>query len=478
MSQEVEVNKNIIEMQYAVRGAIPKRAMELQKMGRQTIACNIGNPQALGQKPISYYREVIGLLEDPSRIKIERKIKEIYKSNSEVFDGFKEDDMLSDYVLNLAEDILLNIDNNLGAYSESKGFEFIRKAIATFIDKRDHASETGIYADYENIFLTNGASVGAQSVIESIISNPKDGIMIPIPQYPLYSATIKRSGGEQVNYYLDEENGWTINREILDASFKKATDNGIIIKAIVVINPGNPTGSVLGIKSIEDILQFAEDNQLSIIADEVYQENLYGEQFFSFASVAGKRDIPIFSLHSISKGFVGECGHRGGYLDVRNAPIVKNLKMPLTDLFLKQSSINLCANTIGQILTYLMVTQPEKNSNEYERFFKEKTIILTDLHEKALMIKEAFKQMDGLECFGSEAGMYLFPRINKLPTGSNCFDYCMNLLEETGICTVNGDGFGQKEGTSHFRIAFLPPKELLKEVLPKWVKFHNRYINS
>lgn len=478
MSQEVEVNKNVLEMQYAVRGAIPQRATELQKMGKQTIACNIGNPQALGQKPISYYREVIGVIENPSRIKIERKIKEIYKKNSELFDDFNEDDMLSDYVLNLAENILLNIDNKLGAYSESKGFEFIRKAIATFIDTRDHASETRIHADYENIFLTNGASEGVKSVIEAIISNPKDGIMIPIPQYPLYSATIKRCGGEQVNYYPDEENGWTINREILDKSYKKATDNGITIKAIVVINPGNPTGSILDMKSIEEILQFAEDNQLSIIADEVYQENLYGEKFFSFAYVSGKRDIPIFSLHSISKGFIGECGHRGGYLDVRNAPIVKNQKIPLTDLFLKQSSINLCSNTIGQILTYLMVTPPEKNSSEYKRFLKEKTIILTDLHEKALMLKEAFNHMDGVECFGKLGGMYLFPRINKLPKGTNCFDYCMNLLEETGISTVNGAGFGQKEGTSHLRIAFLPPKELLKEVLPKWIKFHNRYINS
>ena len=478
MSQEVEVNKNIIEMQYAVRGAIPQRATELQKMGRQTIACNIGNPQALGQKPISYYREVIGLLEDPSRIKIERKIKEVYKSHPDLFDSFEENDILSDYVLNLAEDILSSIGNKLGAYSESKGFEFIRKAIATFIDNRDNASETGIHADYENIFLTNGASEGAKSVIESIISNPKDGIMIPIPQYPLYSATIKRCGGEQVNYYPDEETGWTINREILDTSFKEATNNGITIKAIVVINPGNPTGSILNIKSIEEILQFAEDNQLSIIADEVYQENLYGEKFFSFAYVAGKRDIPIFSLHSISKGFIGECGHRGGYLEVKNAPIVKNSKIPLTDLFLKQSSINLCANTIGQILTYLMVTPPEKNSNEYERFLKEKTIILTNLHEKALMLKEAFDQMEGVECFGKLGGMYLFPQINKLPKGRNCFDYCMNLLEETGICTVNGAGFGQKKGTSHLRIAFLPPKELLKEVLPKWIKFHNRYVNS
>ena len=86
--------------------------------------------------------------------------------------------------------------------------------------------------------------------------------------------------------------------------------------------------------------------------------------------------------------------------------------------------------------------------------------------------------MDSVQCFGRIGAMYLFPRLNKLPAGTGDFDYCMNLLETTGLCTVNGSGFGQKPGTHHLRIAFLPSKPLLEKVLPEWIEFHNNYVNS
>ena len=94
------------------------------------------------------------------------------------------------------------------------------------------------------------------------------------------------------------------------------------------------------------------------------------------------------------------------------------------------------------------------------------------------MIREGFTQMDSVECFGRTGAMYLFPRLGKLPAGTNDFDYCMALLEETGLTTVNGAGFGQEEGTNHLRIAFLPPKEMIEDVLPKWIQFHNEYVNK
>ena len=476
MSEKLKVNQGILEMQYAVRGPIPQRAVELQQMGIKTIPCNIGNPQALGQPPISFFRQVLGLIENPSRITSERKIKKLHKNNPELFADFTEQDILSDYVLEIAEKILSNSD--MGAYSEGNGFTFVREAIAEFINKRDNASETGIYANPDTIFLTNGAGEGAKYIIDLLISDPNDGIMIPIPQYPLYSAAIRKCGGVQVNYYPDEDSGWTITTSILEESYNNAVKDGVNVKTIVVINPGNPTGAILSAESIETLLNFAEKHELSIIADEVYQENLYGEEFLSFAKAVGHRKITIFSLHSTSKGFIGECGHRGGYLEVRNAPMLEGTDIKLTDLILKQASVNLCSNTVGQILTYLMVSPPDEKTKDYQQYLQEKNTILSDLHEKAGMIKDAFKEMDGVECFGKVGAMYLFPRLNKLPAGINDFDYCMSLLEKTGICTVNGSGFGQKEGTSHLRIAFLPPKELLKEVLPKWIEFHNNFINK
>ena len=474
----IAVNRNILEMEYAVRGPIPKRATELKKQGIATILCNIGNPQALGQKPITFYRQVLSLVEYPSRIERERKLTNLLKNNVKALSGLETTDYISDYVLDLSERLLSKMEHGLGAYSASNGPLFIREAIAEFINRRDGVdSSSSASSNPDHIFLTNGASEGAKHIVELLVANKNDGIMIPIPQYPLYSASMKKAGGVQVNYYPDEDHGWTLNRSILEQSLNSARKDGVTVKGIVVINPGNPTGAILEEKTIREVIDFAKENDIVIIADEVYQENVYGAQFVSFAKVLGKEEVPLFSLHSISKGFYGECGHRGGYLEVRNPPKVSGTNASLTEIILKQASVCLCSNTVGQLLVYLMVNPPEEGTEPYRQFIEEKQSRLSELFDKATMIREAFKQMDSVECFGRTGAMYLFPRLNRLPEGSTDFDYCMNLLETTGLCTVNGSGFGQKKGTHHLRIAFLPPKKVIEEVLPKWIHFHNEYVN-
>lgn len=469
-------NKNIVEMEYAVRGPIPQRAAVLKREGLDIVSCNIGNPQALGQKPITFYRQVLSLIEDPARIERERFLANLVEDDLQ---ALREIEPLSSYVLDLSESILTNIGSGLGAYTESKGPLFIREAIAKYIDSRDDVEYgTGVAADPENIYLTNGASSGAKYVLSMLISDENDGVMIPIPQYPLYSATVKELGGVQVNYYPDEDAGWAFNWGTLEDAYNKAKQDGVKVKCIVVINPGNPTGAVLDEESIRTVIRFAKENEIAIIADEVYQENTYGAEFFSFAKVLEEERVPLFSLHSTSKGYYGECGHRGGYLEVRNPPLVEGSDMTFADVLQKQASVGLCSNTVGQVLTYLMVSPPEEGSEPYEKFVKERESILTELSEKAEMIRSAFEEMDGVECFGRTGAMYLFPRLNKLPVGTTDFDYCMNLLEQTGLVTVNGSGFGQAEGTNHLRIAFLPPKSLLEKVLPQWITFHNEYVNQ
>jgi len=477
MSFSCTINRNIIEMEYAVKGPIPQKAAELKNQGRSIIFCNIGNPQALGQSPLSFYRQVLSLVEDAPRIKRERFLNQSLPGKTATTQEPGNIEFISDYVLDVSETVLCKMETGMGAYTDSKGPQFIREAIAEFIDNRDFVgADRGIHSDPDSIFLTNGASEGAKYIIEMLVSNPNDGIMIPIPQYPLYSAAIKKVGGVQVNYYPDEDQGGALDRDMLEAPLAQAKADGINVKGIVVINPGNPTGAVLSEESIQEIIEFAKIHSLVIMADEVYQENIYAGKFMSFAKALGTQDVPLFSFHSISKGFYGECGHRGGYLEMRNPPKVESSDLDFVDMLLKQASVSLCANTAGQILTYLMVNPPEEGSQPYERFIQEKQNILNELHGKATMIRDAFAQMDGVECFGETGAMYLFPRLNKLPEGTNDFDYCMALLEETGLCVVNGAGFGQKEGTQHLRIAFLPPKDLLAEVLPRWIKFHNNYV--
>ena len=473
MSSTINVNQNILEMEYAVRGPIPQRADKLKAAGKQIIFCNIGNPQALGQPPMSYYRQVISLLEEPSKIARERELKELFEESPA--SKLRDDDFIADEILDLSEEILAKTGRGLGAYTGSKGFEFVREAIAGFINRRDgFAPDLGLGANPETIFLTNGASDGAKRVLDLLITKESDGVMIPIPQYPLYSASIKMFGGTQVNYYPNEENDWALNKDILEAGYAQAVGQGVDMKAIVVINPGNPTGAILDEASVHEVVNFAEEHGLAIIADEVYQENLYGGEFTSFAKALGEKKIPLFSLHSISKGFYGECGHRGGYLEVRNAPQVAGTNLNFVDLLLKQASVSLCSNSVGQIMTHLMVSPPQEGSIK-EKFIAEKEQVLSSLYEKATMVREAFKKMEDLEVFGKTGAMYLFPRLNKLPEGTDDFDYCMALLEETGLCVVNGSGFGLK---NHLRIAFLPSKDQLEEVLPKWIEFHNDYVNQ
>ncbi len=481
---DMTVNRRILEMEYAVRGPIPQRAAELKQQGRRIIPCNLGNPQALGQQPISFYREMLSLVEHPVRIERERKLKALF--NGGALDGLggpvglEHDDFHSDYVLDLSERYLSQMETGMGAYSDSSGPRFIREAVAAFIDRRDGADGATVpRSDPEQVFITNGASEAVRYVIDLLIDDKSDGIMIPIPQYPLYSAAIKRCGGVQVDYFLDEESGWALDRDLLESSLKDARGRGVAAKAIVVINPGNPTGAVLAEETVREVVSFAGDNGLAIIADEVYQENVYGGDggFVSFARVLGRSDVPLFSVHSTSKGFYGECGHRGGYLEIRNAPRVRNTELSFTDLVLKQASVNICSNTVGQLMMYLLVNPPPENAEPYRRFTNERRTILEDLHDKAVMIRSGFDQMEGVSCFGRTGAMYLFPRLDRLPEGTNDFDYCMELLERTGLVTVNGEGFGQPPGTSHLRIAFLPPREVIEEVLPKWIAFHNAYVN-
>ncbi len=466
-------NANVIEMEYAVRGPIPQRAAELKKAGRRIIPCNIGNPQALGQRPMSFYRQVLGLLEDPSRIARERKLKGMLANASE------DVELLSDYVLEVADRMLAGLGTGVGAYSDSNGPAFIREAVAEFVDRRDGvASSGGVPSDPELVFLTNGASEAVKYVIEVLISKPSDGIMIPIPQYPLYSAAIRKCGGTQVGYFPDEESGWTLSRATLEDALEKARGDGVDVKGVVVINPGNPTGAILPEDSIREVLDFAGDHGLVVMADEVYQENVYGSEFVSFAKVLGSRDVPLFSMHSTSKGYYGECGHRGGYVELRNPPSIRGTDAGFAGVLYKMASVSLCPNTVGQALTYLMVNPPPEGSEPHATFAREREAILASLHAKATMIREAFGDMRGVECFGRIGAMYLFPRLGMLPTGKTDFDYCMALLEETGLCTVNGSGFGQQEGTQHLRIAFLPEMELLAEVLPTWIEFHDRFLAS
>lgn len=466
------INSKLRSASYEVRGKLVDKALQLERSGRKIIYCNIGNPQATKQKPLTYPRQVLSLLEYPELL-----------NKKEVYNLYPSD------VIETAKFILKNCPNGLGAYTESTGMLFIRKAIAEFIKKRD-----GIPVDENSIQLTDGASKGIQFVITLLTNTSNDGFMIPIPQYPLYSATINLYGARQIEYYSDEEHNWDLTEEELNRSYKAAKAKGINPVAIVVINPGNPTGSVLSESTIKMVINFAKTHNLTILADEVYQENIYSKdlKFTSFAKVLyemNDTETTLFSFHSTSKGFIGECGHRGGYMEARNLP--QESRMQLTKL----QSIALCANSVGQIMTYLMVNHPKEGSPSYELYNKEKNDILNALKTKAEILYNGINNIDGMKAGTVQGAMYAYVKFT-LPDEKGVnraamtedeavayetrrnLDYCLSLLEETGICVVPGSGFGQIPGTYHFRSTFLPPQNEITMMIEKLEKFNEEYVKK
>ena len=444
-----DLGKTVLETEYAVRGPIVARAAELEKQGREIIYCNIGNPQALEQKPLTYLRQVLALAQYP----------ELIETGSNLFPAD---------VLETAQQVLAGTRHGMGAYSESKGVRFVRDAVARFITRRD-----GIPADPEAIYLTDGASKGVQAALRVLIGGPGDGIMIPIPQYPLYSATITLYEGRQVPFYMDEANDWKLSQAMLESSIRQAERDGVKVRAICVINPGNPTGSVMDWENVAMVIRFAKAHDLAILADEVYQENVYleGDSFVSFAKVMvelGEEDVSLFSFHSCSKGYLGECGQRGGYMELRNIP------EDVVAQILKLQSVGLCANLTGQITTYCMVHPPKPGQPSYGLFAAERDGILNEMKQRAIILAEGLNKIPGIQCNKVAGAMYCFPQVT-LPQGRTDAEYCMSLLEATGICVVPGSGFGQAPGTCHFRTTILPPTHKMKQVVEQLAAFHAAY---
>jgi len=311
--------------------------------------------------------------------------------------------------------------------------------------------------------------------------------MVPIPQYPLYSATIEEFNLGQIGYYLDESNNWSLDMAELERSLKASADI-YDTRALCVINPGNPTGQVLSRENIEAIIRFAHKHRLFILADEVYQDNVYapGSQFHSFKKVLSQMGEPyssmeLASFHSCSKGYMGECGMRGGYVELLN------VDPDVYVMFKKMISAKLCSTVVGQAVLDCVVNPPNPNDPSYSLWLQEKTQVLRSLKERALLVKDAFDAIDGISCNPVQGAMYAFPRVDLPPKAVQKakslgqepdFFYAMQLLESTGVCIVPGSGFGQRDGTYHFRTTILPQPAMLKEMLDRFKSFHSRFMNE
>ncbi|KXG38639.1 alanine aminotransferase 2 isoform X2 [Sorghum bicolor] len=431
----------------------------------QILFCNIGNPQSLGQQPVTFFREVLALCDHPCLLEKE-ETKSLFSADA----------------ISRAKQILATIPGRAtGAYSHSQGIKGLRDAIAAGITSRD-----GFPANADDIFITDGASPGVHMMMQLLIRNEKDGILCPIPQYPLYSASIALHGGALVPYYLDEKTGWGLEISDLKKQLEDARSKGIDVRALVVINPGNPTGQVLAEDNQYDIVKFCKNEGLVLLADEVYQENIYvdNKKFNSFKKIArsmgyGEDDLPLVSFQSVSKGYYGECGKRGGYMEITG------FSAPVREQIYKVASVNLCSNITGQILASLVMNPPKVGDESYASYKAEKDAILQSLARRAKALEDAFNKLEGISCNKAEGAMYLFPQIHlpqkaieaaKAAEKAPDAFYALRLLESTGIVVVPGSGFGQVPGTWHIRCTILPQEDKIPAVITRFKAFHEAFM--
>lgn len=468
-----DLNQASIQAKYAVRGRIPILADELKSSldtnpkthglpFDKIIAANIGNPQQLDQKPLTWYRLVLSVLQNPDLLD-----KGIYPKDVEH-----------------RARTLLNAIGSVGAYLHSQGDLAVRRSVANFITKRD-----GYPANAKNIFLTGGASAAVSYLIDVLSLGLDAGFLIPIPQYPLYTATIALNNAVPIGYYLNEENNWLTDPKQIRQLIKESADKGVKVKALVVINPGNPTGSILRHQDLVELIDIAAEHGIVLIADEVYQENVFSGEFVLAKQVLAElleadpnryTNVQLALLHLTSKGVSGECGQRGGYMEL------VGFHKEVTDVIFKLASINLCSVVTGQALVELMVNPPAKGDPSHELYAAETGKIHALLRERSLLLYEAFSAMEDVTCNRPQGAMYLFPRLHfsqerypevyaraqELEMEVDEF-YCAELLKHTGICCVPGSGFGQVPGTLHLRTTFLPPGT---EWSQQWARFHADFV--
>lgn len=391
---------------------------------------------------------------------------------------------------------------SVGAYSHSKGVPLIRKSVAKFIEGTSFtfiASQSsslrmflltpilerdGYPADPEDIFLTAGASSGVSLLLNMLITPNKSGVLIPIPQYPLYTATLAQYSGIPLPYHLSEVDGWSTSLDEIKVAVEKAEKDGVDARALVIINPGNPTGALLDWHTMEAIVKLCEEHGLVLLADEVYQSNLHSPDthpFHSFKQVVRRlhSKVPLFSFHSISKGVTGECGRRGGYFECTN------ISDDVRALIYKMVSVGLCPPLSGQVGIDCMVRPPKPTDPSYPLWKNETDSTHAALASRTKLMAQRLNALPGISCVTSPGALYLFPKI-ELPDQAVAEAerqgktpdtlYALELLDETGICVVPGSGFGQKDGEHHYRLTCLCPG--VEDYVDALESFHMKFLKK
>jgi alanine-synthesizing transaminase len=352
----------------------------------------------------------------------------------------------------IQQDMIRNLPNSAG-YSDSKGIFGARKAVM-HETQRQGIKGVGL----EDIYLGNGASELIVMATNGLLDDG-DELLLPAPDYPLWTAAVSLSGGTPVHYLCDEANGWMPS--VADIR-KKITPN---TKGIVVINPNNPTGALYSDALLLEIISLAREHGLVIFADEVYDKVLYdGVKHTPIASLS--TDVLTLTFNSLSKSY-RSCGYRAGWL------IVSGDKKPAADYIEglnMLSNMRLCANVPGQwaIQTALGGYQSINDLvGEGGRLRKQRDLAY-----------ELITAIPGVTCFKPQAALYLFPRLDpKVYPIEDDQQFFLEMLQDTKVMLVQGTGFNWPN-PDHFRVVFLPHEDELREAITRIAKFLENYRNK
>ncbi|CAL8325294.1 unnamed protein product [Arctogadus glacialis] len=317
--------------------------------------------------------------------------------------------------------------------------------------------------------------------------SPSVGVLTPVPSQDFANATLVASGATAVPYYLDGQQGWRLHTEELQRALRSAREVCDPI-ALYVINPGDPTGHVQSRESMEEIIRFVYEEKLLLFVNEDHQDILIGEgcMFISYKKVLAEMGSPfsdaveLASFHSSSKGFMGEGGLHGGYLELVNFD-------PSVQIEFDRLISLLTLPIIGQLALEVMLNPLQPGDPSYEQYQEEVQHIRETMVHNVTRALEVLNSLPGVSCEPIKGGASMFPRLHlphvaihqakeeeQLPD----FFYCSRLLEQTGLCVCPGSDLGLPEGTYHIRLCIMTSVDTMEEVLRRLGNFHKQFMKD
>lgn len=387
---------------YEIRGGIVDLAEKMEKEGETLLKLNIGNLSAFDFKPSNFVNEFI-------------------KKNLE----------------------------KCSQYTETEGLESARYQVLRYNKFKN-------FRNCYSIFLGNGASE-LISIVLCALLNPGDEVLIPTPDYPLWTASVSVNEGRAIHYLCDESKGWEPNINDIESKINENT------KAIVVINPNNPTGAVYSERVLREIVDLARKNSILILADEIYDQIVYdGDCHVSLASLDD--DVPVITFNGLSKNFRA-CGFRAGWMSISGD---ESLTADLVSGIETLCSMRLCSNVFGQLAIEASIIE----------FFENRTPLaemISRLRERRDAAISEIDKVEGLSTVSPKGSMYMFPRIDldvyKIGDDKR---FVMDFLRDCGVMVVHGRGFNWVS-SDHFRIVTLPEPRVLKTAINKLGGFLLKY---